>query len=308
MIREIKADFKTGKLAKADFIDRMHQVHDYLFEYQSSLKDTDIAKIEIEDDRIIMTTRERGIKMVCDKDDKRIIPLEIFNFDAFEKEELQVMEKLIPSGSTVFDVGANVGWYSLNFAKKIANVHVFAFEPVPKTFEYLTTNLALNTIESVQTFNIGFSNEEAESDIFSYPEGMGNASLADVSGKSDVEKVRCKFVTMDLFTERNNIKPDFIKCDVEGAELLVFRGASLTLKRDKPIVFTEMLRKWSAKFNYHPNDMISFFKEIGYNCYVIEGNTLKPFGVVDDSTLQTNYIFIHQDKLASVAGSISVSE
>lgn len=48
------------------------------------------------------------------------------------------------------------------------------------------------------------------------------------------------------------------------------------------------LRKWSAKYHYHPNDIIRMFEEIGYQCYMIaEGNKLKQFGYVDEETIET---------------------
>ena len=59
---------------------------------------------------------------------------------------------------------------------------------------------------------------------------------------------------------------------------------------------SEMLRKWSAKFNYHPNDIIQLFEEIGYECYVIADNgMLKRFGYVNEETIETNYFFLHPE-------------
>ena len=76
-------------------------------------------------------------------------------------------------------------------------------------------------------------------------------------------------MTLDQWTANQQIKPDFIKCDVEGAELLVFRGGQETLRRDQPIVFAELLRKWSKPFGYHPNDMLCLFRGLGYLCYAV---------------------------------------
>ncbi len=298
-IKELKKEFKQGKIAKADFITEMHGIHKMLNEYAEIIKDTDIEKIEIEDGSVVMTTREEGIKLICDKDDKRIIPLEIINFGAFEGEELKAISNLVKDGSTIFDIGANIGWYSLNFAKKFKSADIYAFEPVPKTFNYLTSHLAMNNATGVRPYNFGFSDEAKDVDIYFYPEGMGNASLVNLSENPSVETVKCKFITVDSFVKENNVpKVDFIKCDVEGAELFVFKGAIETLKRDKPAVFTEILRKWSAKFNYHPNDILDLFSDIGYDCYIIKGNTLEKFGKVDDQTMETNFVFIHKDKKA----------
>lgn len=66
------------------------------------------------------------------------------------------------------------------------------------------------------------------------------------------------FKKMDDWNKENNIYPDFIKCDVEGAELLVLKGGEETLKSKKPVIFIELIRKWAQKFNYHPNEVIKF--------------------------------------------------
>lgn len=57
-----------------------------------------------------------------------------------------------------------------------------------------------------------------------------------------------------------------------------------------------MLRKWSNKFGYHPNDIINLFTKIGYQCYVINDKKLKLFTKVDENTIETNYFFLHKQK------------
>jgi hypothetical protein len=78
--------------------------------------------------------------------------------------------------------------------------------------------------------------------------------------------------------------------------LLAFKGGKEILKRDCPIVFSEMLRKWTAKFNYHPNDIIEFFTDLNYKCFTIESGKLKAFEHVDENTVETNYFFLHPVK------------
>ena len=89
---------------------------------------------------------------------------------------------------------------------------------------------------------------------------------------------------------------DFIKCDVEGAELLVFKGGLNTIKRDKPIIFSEILRKWSAMFNYDPNEIFDLFKSEGYLAFTVNTNVLLPFCRMDESTVETNFFFLHAEK------------
>ena len=104
---------------------------------------------------------------------------------------------------------------------------------------------------------------------------------------------------MDTFVKDEKISAlDFVKCDVEGAEYFVYQGGLETLKKFKPIIFSEMLRKWSAKFDYHPNDIINLLKQIGYLCFVIRGRKLEEFTLMDENTLETNFIFLHKEKHA----------
>lgn len=57
-----------------------------------------------------------------------------------------------------------------------------------------------------------------------------------------------------------------------------------------------MLRKWSAKFNYHPNDIISFLSELGYRCYALSKENVQIINEVDENTIATNFLFLHPKK------------
>jgi hypothetical protein len=119
-------------------------------------------------------------------------------------------------------------------------------------------------------------------------------------------QMECQANTIDNFVKENSIpKLDFIKCDVEGAEFMVYKGGGATIEKYKPIVFTEMLRKWAAKFNYHPNDIIEFFRQFGYNCYTSHDGKLIPITAVTDETMETNFFFLHPVKHAEKISSLS---
>ena len=96
--------------------------------------------------------------------------------------------------------------------------------------------------------------------------------------------------SIDNFMIINSIdKLDFVKCDVEGAEYFVYQGGLETFKHKKPIIFTEMLRKWAAKFGYHPNDIINYFSQFGYKCFIANKGKLKIVDKVDEQTIETNF-------------------
>jgi FkbM family methyltransferase len=295
-LKKLEDEYKKGCIGKQEYIQKMHDLHKTLFEYGEFLKTKDIKRIEIEDGAVIMITKENDIRLICDKDDVRIIPIEILNFDFYEKEELKIILELIKDCSCVFDIGANIGWYSINVAKRKKDVSIYSFEPIPKTYSYLVKNLENNNACNVQPFNFGFSDEEKEVVFYYYPEGSGNASSSDLTGRKDVERITCKVNTIDNFVSANGLHLDFIKCDVEGAELFVFKGGINAIKNDKPIIFTEMLRKWSSKFNYHPNEIIQLLTGVGYGCYVINNGYLVEFHKMNDTTAETNFLFLHPER------------
>lgn len=305
----LKQRYKDEAISKQDFMKKMHEYHSLLFNYRDLLKNNKIEKVEISESGVYMTFRDSEIKMVVDEHDERTAPIEALNFFGYETEEtdfvLSIIRESLHPNFTVFDVGANVGWYSLNIAKKFPEINIHAFEPIPKTFGYLNENIKLNGIKKIKTNNFGLSNEDKEVIFFYYKEGSGNSSLVNLSNASGTEEINSKVYKLDNYIKNNNLSVDFIKCDVEGAELFVFEGAMETIKKQKPIVFTEMLRKFSSKFGYHPNDIISLFRSVNYSCYTLHEGKLIPFYLMDENTIETNFFFLHDEKHANQIGKFS---
>jgi len=295
---DIKRQYEEGITCKKEFIDKMHERHSVLFEYADYLNRvyTGIRNIEISDGQVIIATDTNDIKMICDPCDRRIVPIEMLNFGPYEEDVYKIIGSLIDPDSVIFDIGANYGWYSLIFSKIFPDARVFAFEPIPSTFNYLGKNISLNNCDGIKAFNYGLSNESGAINFYFYPELSGNASITNVSDREDVQIIPCTVKRLDEFVLENDVYPDFIKCDVEGAEFLVFQGAYETIKKYKPIIFSEMLRKWAAKFNYHPNQIISFLKGLGYRCFIPHNGQLKEFFKMDENTIETNFFFLHKEK------------
>jgi FkbM family methyltransferase len=295
-LSKTKEAYKEGLFEKHQYIREMHRVHQILFEYAELMKGTDLKSIEITDGKVIVTTRREGLKLTANPTDKRIPPFEILNFDSVEYPDYDMVLNLTKDGMTIFDIGANVGWYSLTLGKQYPFAHIYAFEPVWKTFNDLLRHIALNKLTNITTFNFGFSDKEGTVEFYYYPEDSGNASLTNVSGYANVETIWSPVWKLDRFVHENNTHPDFIKCDVEGAELMVFKGGLKTLERDKPIIFTELLRIWSAKFGYHPNDVITLLKDIGYQCFSAKEGLLYEVFTITEKTKDKTFFFLHNEK------------
>lgn len=297
-IKELKEQLQKGVIDKPNFLELMFEKHKVLFEYADELKNTDIAEINISDEGVEFVTRNHGLRFLCTKPDWGIAPIRMFNWGSYEESEINMCLSLIKPGFTIFDVGANVGWFSLIISKNIQNVSLHSFEPIPATFDNLNRNIALNGGLPIKTYNLGFYSEDTNLKLFYDSECSGRTSAANLA-EIDVSQVTCSFKKMDSFVKEMKIQQlDFVKCDVEGAEYFVYQGGIETLRKFKPIIFSEMLRKWSAKFNYHPNDIINFLSKIGYLCFVIRENKLDNFIRMDEETVETNFLFLHKEKHA----------
>jgi len=299
-IFETKRSYNDGKLLKPEFVDAMHKQHTVLNDYAEYIKDTEIKRILIENGEVFMTTDE-DIVLLCNFVDKGGIPLANLSFGGYEKEERLRVVGLIEENDVVFDIGANYGWYSLNIAKKYPNARIYAFEPIPYSFGVLSRNIELNNFKNIRVFNIGIGKENTVS-VFNFnKDASGATSMVNLLDRENVEKIKCALRTLDSFVQEERVGGiDFIKCDIEGAEFFALQGGKGVLERHKPKLFVEMLRKWSAKFGYHPNDIIKFMDDLGYRCFEISGGKLRRLDTMTEETVSTNFFFLHSEKHAAI--------
>ena len=296
MLRRLVSRFDDGSISKASFIDQMAENHRHLFDYAHYISETDISEIRIIDKEVWFKLKNTNLWMVENKLDKRTAPFEILNFKHYEMHEAKIIFSLIEPDFTILDIGANVGWYAMNFALIANRGQVLAFEPVRSIFELLCRNKQINNLHNLKCYPLGFAETEKEVDFYVPSEMSVASSAVNLLEDPQAERVRCQLKPLDLFLEKESLKVDFIKCDVEGGELFVFQGAPHTLSRDRPMVFAEVLRKWSARFGYHPNDLLRLFQALDYEVFGLgaEGLTSRP--VITEETPETNFLFCPKEK------------
>jgi FkbM family methyltransferase len=287
--------YKSGTLGKAEFIDEMYKHHGRLFKYMDLIAFSGLGKIEITREDVLFHTKQ-GVILQCSLKDRRAIPLEILNFGSFEPGETKLLESLTPEDGVVADVGANIGWYSLHLARKAKRGEVLAFEPMPETAAHLRKNLERNNVRNVIVHEIALSDHTGEQTFYYQPESTGASSAVDILAGGSAMTVPVHVLRMDDVCA-NTERLDLIKCDVEGGELGMLRGAVETIRRTRPVLFLELLRKWSAKFNYHPNEAIELLSELGYLAHeVVADGRIRAISAVTEETVATNFVFFHTEK------------
>jgi FkbM family methyltransferase len=178
--------------------------------------------------------------------------------------ENEIMEYFIPNeGDTVVDVGAHIGLYTLIAAKKVGpSGKVIAIEPDPENFKILKKNILLNRLMNVEALQCAVYSTKEKVKLF-LPEIEGgrtifNTVMQDRARTSTENFIEVEANTLDDILESINIREvNWIKIDVEGAELEVLKGAVNTLSSNKNIslvieihgieIYTEMIKYLKAR-------------------------------------------------------------
>jgi hypothetical protein len=99
-----KETFLNGRVTKPEYFEKIYDCHEYLFDYSEFIKNTNVSKIEIEDDSVIFTCRNSQIKLLCPKGEKRSVPLTMLSLGEYESEELDLQLQLIKDGDMLSSV------------------------------------------------------------------------------------------------------------------------------------------------------------------------------------------------------------
>lgn len=313
-LQECIKQYKSGSYTRNEYLEKMMEIHKVLLQYPYLLGDnSQVKKIEIVEDDVLLHVLtgfgEKEVKVAITSDtDAYSTILALLNLGEVEKKELDMVNRLTDCMGNVkcfLDIGANEGWYSLNMKNKYPALNCYCFEPIPATYQRLKHNFEINGYETDNIFNMGLGAEEKKTKFYYNKVEAGASSMRKLRDHAEIEEIECLIGRLDDFVEKNNITQiDFVKCDVEGSELFVFQGGLNTLREYKPIILCEMLRKWAARFDYHPNDIIKLFKKNGYKCYVIAAERLSEIHKVTEETVETNYFFLHEEKHQKVISSI----
>ena len=150
-----------------------------------------------------------------------------------EPDFMDIIKDEVSSGDVAFDLGANIGYVSMFLAKYVGeNGTVYAVEPSPRNYEILKENIKLNNLtDIVKASNLAISSETGVTELNIAKESNLNSFR---KTKHTVDTIEVKTTSIDDFFED---KPalNFIKMDIEGAEVLALKGINKILdKLDRP--------------------------------------------------------------------------
>ena len=189
----------------------------------------------------------------------------------------EISDKIsIKAGDVVIDCGANAGFFSAVASAKGASI-VYAFEPLQIVIDkYLSITASSNS--NITIVNYAVSDQVGETNFVIDPSNVGGSKIGE--SIQDYKSVVVKLTTLDEFVKANSIeRVDFIKCDIEGAERSMLRGASWVLKTMQP--------KLSICTYHYPEDpklLESIIKDAN-PAYIIEHRYKKLYAYVNKDSI-----------------------
>ncbi len=243
-----------------------------------------------------------------DKHTARDVFKEIYEENYYLRNGIQ-----IKSGDVIFDIGANIGLFSLFASEKVPDAHIYAFEPVPQIFEALSANLANNSAD-IKVFNIGLADKEGTLNFNYYPRTCGNSSPIPFDYERQLQmileesrklwyfrivpfglrkrmikkvlntlfkpvKVLCPLKTLSQVIAENAIKRiDFIKLDAENCEELVLKGIEAG-DWDKIRQMTIEVHTNITNGENLVNRLETLLKEKGFSFTLDDKTRFSPYGV-----------------------------
>lgn len=187
--------------------------------------------------------------------------------EAFDVREISIILKNLPeSNSLVIDAGAGYGDYATSIALEAPLAIVYAFEPTLEVYRALDKNVQRNELsDRVFCCQVALADRKGVLGLASTTAG-NNLILDNSRGQIPHEMV--SVTTLDHFLKSEKVsRVDFIKADVEGAELLMLRGAVTSLKRFKPHLLLEIVPVCLERMNQSVGELLDFLVDLGYkNC------------------------------------------
>ena len=267
---------RENKHYKGDVIleiyEKLHQWRAQLYNPYDSKKKSGFLRLSIQflvkeilDSKIMKGNFEAHKRFLVEKYEKKL-GLRITDgsslstlYEIFVENVYTIFQDFLPkSESTILDIGAQHGYYSLLCSKQYKCAKIYAFEPLPRNYKIMLSNLELNGTNNVETYQAAVAEESGY--LFLSEEG----DMANIFGEG--QQFKCDSLTVDSLN-LNLTEIDIVKIDVEGSEYKVLQGAKRTLCKFRPKVIVETHSKFLRK------QVEDFLNTLGYKL-VHEGRTM----------------------------------
>jgi len=186
-------------------------------------------------------------------------------------QELQsLLAPYIKQDAVVADVGAHAGQFTKLFARMAPQGRIYAFEPGAYALSILRKVARVKSLKNVMIVPYGLGDTAGHATLHlpikkSGSLGFGTASLSDPKEGAATHADSVSITTLDAFVEQQKIsKLDFIKCDIEGWEFNMLKGAKKTLETLSPVLMLELNQEALKKAGSSKQEIEDFLSTLGY--------------------------------------------
>lgn len=207
--------------------------------------------------------RINGHKLLVFSPRNNLIGRALYQNGVWEPPVTEAIEKLTRPGMIAIDVGADIGYYTLQMSRLVGpQGRVVAFEPIPDARRRLEHNIALNGCKNIEVSEYALGNQEGTV-YLEDPFKKSRLNLTKSSGEEGDIKVSIK--RMDDLAEQMNLPSvDIVKMDIEGAEHEALLGMESILKKHHPILIVEVHNRFLPLFGTTAQDLLNWLKSLNY--------------------------------------------
>ncbi len=227
-------------------------------------------------------------------------------YNEFERMETEFVKRLLRRDMTVVDAGAHHGLYTLLASKRVGwGGRVIAIEPSPRECERLEKHLRLNRCSNTELVPCALGEDPGEADLY-LVDGFQDwcNSLRPPAVDEPIRTVRVPVRRLDdVLAESGVNKVDFLKLDVEGAELSVLYGAMKLLQREpRPAILAEVQDIRTQPWGYAAREIIQFLIRMDYRWFAIAAKgALLPISC-DQETYDANLVSLPVERTEEFLG------
>lgn len=226
-------------------------------------------------------------------DPKDSLRLSIFPYEPLITE---LVKREVKKNDIVLDIGANIGYYTLLFARLVGpKGKVFAFEPDPDNFALLKKNVLVNGYRNTVLVQKAVSNETGRTRLYLSPHTKTYHRI--YNSHTDRESIEVEVVTLADYFKDQKTKIDFIKIDTEGAEGAILEGMlPLLEKNDSVKIVTEFWPPGLEKFGTEPEEFLKLLSEHSFRLHRINEREKKIEPVSIPELLEDNRLFSYRNR------------
>ncbi len=220
-------------------------------------------------------------------------------FGTREEDKKYILKKVLKKKMKIFDIGSNIGYYTIFFSKYSCESKILAIEPSIENLNLCKKNLLLNEIDfkKIQLLNAGASNKNTTKDFFIASQSNLHTFNPNGSAKNFLSGQVLKINTYSIFNlSKKFFKPDLIRMDVEGHECEIISGMLKYIKNGffKPhICFEPHIGSYNVSNNF--SDTLSKIFKLGYYTKLISSNAENGTDRISDLTKVKPFFTVTSD-------------